>query len=48
MMKTPWLSTLAWLAATLLALLFAWATPPDAMLESFAPSAFGGGLGSGA
>lgn len=47
-MKSPWLSTLAWLAATLLALLFAWATPPDAVLESFAPSAFGAGLHAGA
>ncbi len=42
-MKSPLLSTLAWLAAALLALLFAWATPHDAMLESFAPSALGAG-----
>lgn len=39
-MKSTLLSTLAWLLAAIVAVLLAWTLPPDAMLESFGPSAF--------
>ena len=32
-MKTPWLATLAWLAAAMAAFVLAWATPDDAQLQ---------------
>ena len=45
-MKTPWLPTLAWLAAVAAALFFAWAGPDETSLQRssspFTGSMFGG------